>query len=151
MTWTNLPPASGFNFIFTGFAPDVKVWEVKFTKSGEFQEVKRAFELTGHASGVYDMAFDVDSSHMATISKDGTWKVFNTKGTSKRNNFSAVKLDLISGYCEKYLGTSWSILFSVMTNIGTNLFTHLSRRGFGRHFPKCKKIVFFKYSSLCQV
>lgn len=65
---------------FLGFAPDVKVWEVKFTKTGEFQEVKRAFELTGHTSGVYDVAFDVDSSHMATVSKDGTWKVFNTKG-----------------------------------------------------------------------
>lgn len=62
-----------------GFAPDAKVWEVKFTKSGEFQEVKRVFELTGHSSGVYDVAFDVDSSHMATVSKDGTWRLFNTK------------------------------------------------------------------------
>lgn len=62
-----------------GFAPDVKVWEVKFSKTGEFQEVKRVFELTGHSSGVYDVAFDVDSSHMATVSKDGTWRLFNTK------------------------------------------------------------------------
>lgn len=63
-----------------GFAPEAKVWEVRFTKTGEFQEVKRAFELTGHTSGVYDVAFDVNSSHMATVSKDGTWKLFNTKG-----------------------------------------------------------------------
>lgn len=62
-----------------GFAPDAKVWEVKFTKAGEFQEVKRVFELTGHSSGVYDVAFDVDSSHMATVGKDGTWRLFNTK------------------------------------------------------------------------
>lgn len=62
-----------------GFAPDAKVWEVKFTKGGEFQEVKRVFELTGHSSGVYDVAFDVDSSHMVTVSKDGTWRLFNTK------------------------------------------------------------------------
>lgn len=62
-----------------GFAPDVKVWEVKFSKGGEFQEAKRVFELTGHSSGVYDVAFDVDSSHMATVSKDGTWRLFNTK------------------------------------------------------------------------
>lgn len=64
----------------SGFAPDVMVWEVKFSKSGEFQEVKRVFELTGHSSGVYDVAFDVNSSHMATVSKDGTWKLYNTKG-----------------------------------------------------------------------
>lgn len=63
-----------------GFAPDVKVWEVRFGKTGEFQEVKRVFELTGHSSGVFDVAFDVDSSHMATVSKDGTWRLFNTKG-----------------------------------------------------------------------
>lgn len=62
-----------------GFAPDAKVWEVKFSKNDEFQEVKRVFELTGHSSGVYDVAFDVDSSHMVTVSKDGTWRLFNTK------------------------------------------------------------------------
>lgn len=62
-----------------GFAPDAKVWEVKFSKNGDFLDVKRAFELTGHTSGVYDVAFDVDSSHMATVSKDGTWRFFNTK------------------------------------------------------------------------
>lgn len=62
-----------------GFAPDAKVWEVRFAKNGEFQEVKRVFELTGHSSGVYDVAFDVDSSHMVTVSKDGTWRLFNTK------------------------------------------------------------------------
>lgn len=66
-----------------GFAPDVKVWEVIFNKAGEFQEVKRVFELTGHTSGVHDVAFDVDTSHMATVSKDGTWKLFDTKGTCK--------------------------------------------------------------------
>ncbi|XP_063225822.1 transducin beta-like protein 2 isoform X4 [Bacillus rossius redtenbacheri] len=63
----------------SGFTPDVKVWEVCFTKSGEFNQVSRAFELTGHSSGVYDVAFNTDSSRMATVSKDSTWKVFNTK------------------------------------------------------------------------
>jgi WD40 repeat protein len=46
--------------------------------------VKRVFDLTGHSSGVYDVAFDADSSHMATVSKDGTWKLFDTKSTSSR-------------------------------------------------------------------
>jgi len=62
----------------SGFTPDVKVWEVKFTRSGEFDKVTRAFDLTGHSSGVYSFSYNQDSSRMATVSKDGTWKVFNT-------------------------------------------------------------------------
>ncbi|XP_013186872.1 transducin beta-like protein 2 isoform X2 [Amyelois transitella] len=65
--------------VATGFAPDVKVMEVCFTKTGEFKQLTKAFELTGHTSGVYDVAFDVDTSHIATISKDGTWKLYHTK------------------------------------------------------------------------
>ncbi|XP_014367352.2 transducin beta-like protein 2 isoform X2 [Papilio machaon] len=65
--------------VATGFSPDVKVMEVCFTKTGEFKQVTKAFELTGHSSGVYDVAFDVDTSHIATISKDGTWKLYHTK------------------------------------------------------------------------
>lgn len=67
------------SFWLTGFAPDVKVWEVKFSKLGEFQQLSRAFELTGHSSGVYDVGFSADSSRMVTVSKDGTWRAFNTK------------------------------------------------------------------------
>jgi WD40 repeat protein len=55
------------------------VWEVKFSKLGEFQQLSRAFELTGHSSGVYDVGFCADSSRMVTVSKDGTWRAFNTK------------------------------------------------------------------------
>ncbi|KAL4713999.1 hypothetical protein ACJJTC_005630 [Scirpophaga incertulas] len=65
--------------VATGFAPDVKVMEVVFTKTGEFKQVNKAFELSGHNSGIYDVAFDVDTSHIATISKDGTWKLYHTK------------------------------------------------------------------------
>lgn len=66
--------------MFTGFSPDAKVWEVSFSKSGEFQEIKRAFELTGHSSGIYDVGCNSDSSQMVTVSKDGTWRLFDTKG-----------------------------------------------------------------------
>lgn len=62
-----------------GFAPDCKVWEVKFSKTGEYQKTIRAFDLSGHSSGIYDVAFDQDTSHMATVSKDGTWKLFDTR------------------------------------------------------------------------
>ncbi|XP_063812227.1 transducin beta-like protein 2 isoform X1 [Pseudophryne corroboree] len=61
-----------------GFTPDVKVWEVCFSKSGTFREVCRAFELKGHSAGVCGFAFSNDSRRMATVSKDGTWKLWNT-------------------------------------------------------------------------
>ncbi|CAL1268086.1 unnamed protein product [Larinioides sclopetarius] len=62
----------------SGFTPDVRVWEVIFSKTGEFKEVKRAFELKGHTSGIYYFAFSNDSSRMVTTSKDGTWKLWDT-------------------------------------------------------------------------
>lgn len=62
----------------SGFTPDVKIWEVCFTKSGEFQEVRRAFELKGHSAGVYCFDFNNDSTRMVSASKDGTWKYWDT-------------------------------------------------------------------------
>uniref|UniRef100_A0A8C6S5F1 Transducin (beta)-like 2 n=1 Tax=Neogobius melanostomus TaxID=47308 RepID=A0A8C6S5F1_9GOBI len=61
-----------------GFTPDVKVWEVCFGKGGEFREVIRAFDLKGHSAGVHAFAFSNDSHRMASVSKDGTWKLWNT-------------------------------------------------------------------------
>ncbi|KAJ8943294.1 hypothetical protein NQ318_017312 [Aromia moschata] len=78
-TCAKLSPCGRF-VVAAGFTPEARVWEVIFNKSGEFQEVKQIKQLTlgGHSSGVYDVAFDVDSSHMATVSKDGTWNLFDT-------------------------------------------------------------------------
>ncbi|KAG7275021.1 hypothetical protein CRUP_030540 [Coryphaenoides rupestris] len=61
-----------------GFTPDVKVWEVCFGKGGEFREVTRAFDLKGHSAGVHAFAFSNDSHRMVSVSKDGTWKLWNT-------------------------------------------------------------------------
>ena len=37
-----------YRFVATsGFTPDVKVWEVKFSRSGDFEKAARAFDLTG--------------------------------------------------------------------------------------------------------
>lgn len=66
--------------VASGFAPDIKVWEVAFNKSGDFQNVSRAFELSGHSSGVYDFGFSADTSHVASVSKDGTFHLYDTKG-----------------------------------------------------------------------
>lgn len=72
----------GFNkIVHSGFTPDVNVWEVVFSKSGEFKTVAKAFDLAGHTSGVHDFGFSADTSHMATVSKDGTYRFYNTKST----------------------------------------------------------------------
>ncbi|XP_062587695.1 transducin beta-like protein 2, partial [Saccostrea cucullata] len=62
----------------SGFTPDVKVWEVGFDKGGSFTGCKRAFELKGHSAGVYSFSFNSDSSRMVSVSKDKTWKYWNT-------------------------------------------------------------------------
>ena len=77
-------PSFVTRFVATsGFTPDVKVWEVKFSRSGDFEKAARAFDLTGavsidllsmfknccsgHRSGVYSFAFSADSGKMATV------------------------------------------------------------------------------------
>ncbi|XP_047369119.1 transducin beta-like protein 2 isoform X5 [Vespa velutina] len=63
----------------SGFTPDVNVWEVVFNKTGDFKQVSKAFDLTGHSSGVYDFNYNADTSRMATLSKDGTYRFYDTK------------------------------------------------------------------------
>ncbi|KAI8436782.1 hypothetical protein MSG28_010248 [Choristoneura fumiferana] len=75
--------------VATGQVTDIKVMEVCFTKTGEYKQVTKAYDLTGHSSGIYDVAFDVDTSHVATISKDGTWKLYHTKGSINHMKFDA--------------------------------------------------------------
>ncbi|KAL3272907.1 hypothetical protein HHI36_014366, partial [Cryptolaemus montrouzieri] len=96
--------------IASGFAPDAKIWEVSFSKSGEFQDVKRAFELTGHSSGIYDVACNADSSQMVTISKDGTWRLFDTKVEYKKRQDPRL---LISG---KYNNSGEKALVALSPN-----------------------------------
>ncbi|KAM3851551.1 transducin beta-like protein 2 isoform 2-T3 [Vipera latastei] len=80
-----------------GFTPDVKVWEVCFSKSGDFREVTRAFELKGHKAGVYSFAFSNDSRRMATVSKDGTWKFWDTDVEYKKQQDPYL---LLTGSCK---------------------------------------------------
>lgn len=62
-----------------GFTPDVNIFEVVFTKSGDFKQVTKAFDLTGHLSGINDFNFSADSSRIATVSRDGTYHLYDTK------------------------------------------------------------------------
>ncbi|XP_032057016.1 transducin beta-like protein 2 [Aythya fuligula] len=80
-----------------GFTPDVKVWEVCFGKSGDFREVIRAFELKGHTAGIHYFSFSNDSRRMATVSKDGTWKFWDTDVEYKKQQDPYL---LLTGKCE---------------------------------------------------
>ncbi|VDD94177.1 unnamed protein product [Enterobius vermicularis] len=62
----------------SGFTPDVFVFEVLFNRQGEFQDVKKAFDLKGHRSGIPSFAFNQNSSRCVTASKDGTWRLYDT-------------------------------------------------------------------------
>ena len=47
--------------LIAGFTPDVKIWEVEFSKGGDFQQVSRAMELMGHSAAVLSLSFSGDS------------------------------------------------------------------------------------------
>ena len=91
----------------------MKVWEVKFSKLGEFQQLSRVFELTGHSSGVYDVGFSADSSRMVTVSKDGTWRAFNTKSKGHFYLYTLLKTTVYTR------GHSYLIHYLLFLNIVT--------------------------------
>eukprot|EP00052_Salpingoeca_macrocollata_P023175 m.203456 g.203456 ORF g.203456 m.203456 type:complete len:303 (-) comp21977_c14_seq1:44-952(-) len=59
-----------------GFSPDVKIYEVQ-AENGVVSAVKPAMVLGGHTAAMLHFAFSSDSSRVVSISKDGTWRLFN--------------------------------------------------------------------------
>lgn len=82
---------------------------MQFNKTGEFKQVLRAFELRGHTSGIQHMAFNSDTSRVATVSKDGTWRLYNIQGEY------IFKLEANVGTCR----ISWSPRGAIRLDIGT--------------------------------
>ncbi|XP_064323735.1 transducin beta-like protein 2 isoform X1 [Phalacrocorax carbo] len=112
-----------------GFTPDVKVWEVCFGKNGDFREVARAFELKGHTAGVHCFSFSNDSRRMATVSKDGTWKFWDTDVEYKKQQDPYL---LLTGKCE--VTEPCRIALSpdarvVAISSGTDIVVYNTRRG----------------------
>lgn len=63
----------------SGFMSDVRFFEVCFDKTtGNFKEIRKAFDLKGHDAQVLGFSLNKDSTRAATISKDNTWKLWNT-------------------------------------------------------------------------
>ena len=67
-------------FIIVGFTPDVRIWEVTFTQDGNFKQVTHVMDLKGHNAGVQGVAFSGDGKTAASVSKDGTWKMWSIDG-----------------------------------------------------------------------
>eukprot|EP00795_Rhopilema_esculentum_P015135 gene15135-6322_t len=69
---------SGTLVAASGFASDIKMWSVEFDKgNGSFKQVSRALELKGHSAAVHSFSFSDDSKRVASMSKDGTWKLWD--------------------------------------------------------------------------
>ncbi|OQV17498.1 Transducin beta-like protein 2 [Hypsibius exemplaris] len=80
----------------SGFTPDVKVWEVNFEKSsGDFHSVERAFELKGHSAGIPCFAFSGDSTHMVSLSKDKTFRLYDINVEYKKKQDARLIQDAI--------------------------------------------------------
>ncbi|KAJ6655691.1 hypothetical protein lerEdw1_004744 [Lerista edwardsae] len=112
-----------------GFTPDVKVWEVCFSKGGDFQEVTRAFELKGHKAGVYSFSFSNDSRRMATVSKDGTWKLWDTDVEYKKQQDPYL---LLTGKCQVLEPCRVALspdARTVAVSSSTSIFVYGTRRG----------------------
>ncbi|KAM7088819.1 transducin beta-like protein 2 isoform 2-T2 [Ciconia maguari] len=98
-------------------------------RNGDFQEVARAFELKGHTAGVHSFSFSNDSRRMATVSKDGTWKFWDTDVEYKKQQDPYL---LLTGKCE--VTEPCRIALSpdarvVAISSGTDIVVYNTRRG----------------------
>lgn len=78
----------------TGFTSDVKIWEVQFSREGSFSQVGKVLDLGAHKAAVQCVSFSGNSEKVATLSKDGTWILWNIgadikKGDSPKVLFTA--------------------------------------------------------------
>jgi WD40 repeat protein len=59
------------------FGSDVKIWNILYTRQNTFQGIRKAMDL-GHRASVLAVAFNRNSTRVATCSKDGylrVWKI----------------------------------------------------------------------------
>ncbi|KXZ48528.1 hypothetical protein GPECTOR_27g699 [Gonium pectorale] len=59
------------------FSSDVKIWEMKYSREGEFRGLIKVMNLSGHRSQVACVALSFDNTRAATAGKDGMLKIWN--------------------------------------------------------------------------
>lgn len=84
-----ISPCGKFISICCGRA--IKMWEVMFNSSGEFEEIKA---ISGLPVGDYDdVAYDQNTSHMALVSQTkNTWEMFYTNVEFRKGTFLRLKV-----------------------------------------------------------
>jgi len=70
-----ISPDSRF-IVVAAFTSDVRLWEVKYKKTREFDSIAKVMDLRGHNSGVNAVCFTGDASRVLTGSKDGVLRVY---------------------------------------------------------------------------
>jgi len=70
-----LSPDSRFISV-AAFTSDVRIWEVVYKKTGEFDSIAKVMDLRGHKTGVNCLCFSSDSTRVFTGSKDGVWRQY---------------------------------------------------------------------------
>lgn len=75
--WAQVSPCGRYIGV-CGWTPDVKIYAVTFNRNGTYKQVQDAFILQGHTTTVCSFAFNLDSTKMLTVSKDSTWRLFDT-------------------------------------------------------------------------
>jgi len=58
------------------FTSDLRVWEVSFKNTGEFDKFQKVLELTGSKSGFHWVDFSADNTRLIGACKDGSWRVW---------------------------------------------------------------------------
>ncbi|XP_066918749.1 transducin beta-like protein 2 [Clytia hemisphaerica] len=115
-----------------GFTSEVKLWHMQFSKSGDFQQTLKAFEIKGHRAGVLSFSFTNDSKRFATASKDGTWKVWDINvNYLKSQEAYLLSTGNFTGY-EEGLNVNIALThdyFTVALSVGSHLKYYDSKSG----------------------
>jgi len=104
-----------------GFTPEVRAWQICFDKTSNFSGVKRAFELKGHTAGVTHFSFNSDTTRMASVSKDKTWKLWDTNVQFDKGQdpicLTTGHVDLIGRYLVALSPDAYSVAVAAENNI----------------------------------
>jgi WD40 repeat protein len=61
--------------VFSGNTLELPVYEVDFSSTNVFRAIKKVMILKGHSREIVHFAFSLDAVSMATVARDGSWRV----------------------------------------------------------------------------
>eukprot|EP00124_Ichthyophonus_hoferi_P003076 Ihof_evm1s245 gene=Ihof_evmTU1s245 len=137
LNWNaTISPDSRFIMV-TGFVSEAKVYAVDYSKTGEFKRIATAFQL-GHKAGVYDGCFSDDTKLAVTVSKDGTWKLWDIdiryEAGQEADCITTGTYPAISDHLPSFIHQHTHIAISpdsttVVVAVGTDLYFYAAKSG----------------------